>query len=92
MKILIAVLALLLLILQYQAWFGRSGHRTQAALQEQLQEQQRRIELHEQRNRRLRGEVLAMQRGNAAIESLARTNLGMIKEGEVFYVLTDNPQ
>ncbi len=92
MKILIAVLVLLLLVVQHQAWFGRSGHHTQAALQAQLQEQQRRIELHQQRNRRLRSEVMAMQRGNAAIESLARTNLGMIKEGEVFYILADNPQ
>ena len=89
MKILIAVLVLLLLVLQHQAWLGDSGHRAQVALQEQLEAQQRRAVLHQQRNRRLRGEVMALQSGTAAVESLARTDLGMIKEGEVFYIVAD---
>lgn len=92
MKILAAALVLLLLGLQYRAWFGDSGYFTAAALQEQLRIQERRTERHVQRNRRLRQEVMALRQDKTAVEARARADLGMIKEGEVFYVVTDGLQ
>lgn len=92
MKILAAALLLLLLGLQYRAWFGDSGYFTAAALQEQLRIQERRAERHVQRNRRLRQEVMALRQDKTAVEARARADLGMIKEGEVFYVVTDGLQ
>ena len=91
MKTLAAVLFILLLALQYRAWFGDSGHFAAAVLKEQLQVQEQRAQQRERRNRRLRGEVLALTQGDAAVEARARTDLGMIKEGEVFYIVTDGP-
>ena len=92
MKTLIVALLVLLLALQYRAWFGDSGYFVAAAVKEQLQVQQRRAEQRERRNRRLRGEVLALTQGDAAVEARARTDLGMIKEGEIFYIVSDGRQ
>lgn len=89
MKVLAAALVLLLLGLQYRAWFGDSGYFAAAALKEQLRIQERRAERHVQRNRRLKTEVMALRQGQTAVEARARADLGMIKEGEVFYVVTD---
>ena len=92
MKMLIVALVLLLLGLQYRAWFGDSGYFTAAALQEQLRVQERRAERRVQRNRRLKQEVMALRQDKTAVEARARADLGMIKEGEVFYVVTDRLQ
>ena len=92
MKTVAAVLLLLLLGLQYQSWFGDSGHIKAAALKAQLKAEERRAERQNQRNRLLRGEVMALSESDAAVEARARTDLGMIKDGEVFYILTDEPR
>ena len=92
MKTVAAMLLLLLLGLQYQSWFGDSGYFKAAALKAQLQAEERRAELQKQRNRLLRGEVMALTESDAAVEARARTDLGMIKDGEVFYIVTDGPR
>lgn len=43
------------------------------------------------RNDTLRAEVRDLKQGNAAIEERARSELGMIKEDEVFYQVIDQP-
>ena len=91
MKTVAAVLLLLLLGLQYQVWFGNGGYFNAAALKAQLKAEERRAEVQKQRNRLLRGEVMALTESDAAVEARARTDLGMIKDGEVFYIVTDRP-
>ena len=41
------------------------------------------------RNRKMTAEVLALQGGNKAFESRARSELGLVKKGEVFYLIAD---
>lgn len=91
MKLLAAVLVLLIAGLQYRAWFSDDGWFAAQALNERLERQQRRAELQRQRNRLLAAEVLALKEGHAAVEARARTDLGMIREGEVFYILAEEP-
>ena len=55
MRTVAAMLLLLLIGLQYQSWFGDSGHFKAAALKAQLEAEERRAELQKQRNRLLRG-------------------------------------
>ena len=44
------------------------------------------------RNTQLREEMEDFKKGDAAIEERARTDIGMIKEGEEFYLITQpNP-
>ena len=89
MRILSAVLLIILAGLQYQIWFGQSGAMAQQRLAAQVAKQKVRMEQLEQRNRKMIAEVLALQSGKAAFESRARSELGLVKKGEVFYLIPD---
>lgn len=90
MRLLLAVLVILLLALQYKAWFGDAGHLEAATLREQVERQRERAEVLAERNRLLTAEVLALKGGYAAVEARARSDLGMIKRGETFYLITSD--
>ncbi len=85
-KVVIALLTLMLLSLQYRLWFGESSlsqlRETDAQIEKQRLENQRL----EQRNRVLEAEVVELQRGLDTLEERARSDLGMVKEGEQFYL------
>jgi cell division protein FtsB len=89
MKILIPILVITLFALQYQIFFGQSGYFAKKVLSQQLQEQQQRFEQLQQRNLKMTAEVLALRANPAAFESRARSELGLVKEGEVFYLVSD---
>jgi len=89
MKPLAVVLACLLLALQYALWFGDKNlldlHRLTAATARAHQEN---IEL-QQRNDKLVAEVIDLKDGGETVETLARSQFGLIKPGEVFYQIVD---
>jgi cell division protein FtsB len=72
-------------VLQYKLWFAGSGipeiYRLQAAVDQQLV----RNRTMRNTNLALEAEVRDLKSGGQAIEELARRDLGMVKEGEVFY-------
>lgn len=90
MRVVLSILAVLLLALQYKAWFGEVGYLQAAALEDKVESQKTRAELLAQRNRLLTGEVLALKAGYAAVEARARSDLGMVKRGETFYLVTED--
>lgn len=85
MRALIAILVILLVLLQYKLWFGDGGLLKVYRLERAVAEQERENAALEARNRALEAEVRDLKQGTAAIEERARTELGMIKEGETFY-------
>ena len=85
LRILLVLLLALLAWLQYRLWFGNGGQREVAALQAQVQRQARDNAGLRQRNEALAAEVEDLKSGEAAVEERARSELGMIKPGEVFY-------
>lgn len=85
MRLLIAVLIVLLIALQYQLWLGRGGHKDVRRLEHELAAQRTENEQLIERNRALQAEVEDLKKGLAAAEERAREELGMIREGEVFY-------
>ncbi len=90
LKVLIVILAFILLLLQYRLWFGEGGVselRQTERLIEQQQSENRRLE---QRNNVLEAEVVELQQGMETLEERARNDLGMIKEGEQFYLTPEN--
>lgn len=87
---LVLVLLVLLGMLQYKLWFGAGGHREVAALRAQVQAQEAENLRLEQRNEALAAEVEDLKSGEAAIEERARSELGMVKPGEVFYRVVDD--
>tara|TARA_A100000164_G_C21265937_1_gene477963 strand:+ start:65 stop:346 length:282 start_codon:yes stop_codon:yes gene_type:complete len=89
MKSLSAVLLVLFAGLQYQIWFGQSGAMAQQRLAGQVAEQKVRMEQLKLRNRKMVAEVVALQSGKDAFEARARSELGLVKKGEVFYLIPD---
>lgn len=76
-------------MLQYRLWFSDTGVIRLWQTQQQIEAQQRENQGIYQRNRILEAEVVELQNGLDTIEELARSQLGMVKQGEVFYLLAD---
>lgn len=89
MKLVIAVLVALLLVLQYRLWLTDGGRLDVYRLEVAVEEQQAEIERLRERNETLEAEVLDLKEGLAAIEARARSELGMIREGETFYQVVE---
>lgn len=90
MKRLIAILTLLLLVLQYKLWFGDGGLLKNRELAQSVAIQQQENKTLKERNAALEAEVRDLKTGSEAIEERARTELGMIREGETFYQVVDD--
>jgi cell division protein FtsB len=90
LKILVAASFLsLLAILQYDLWFGDGSLMAAWKLEDQITEQKQVNEQLQHRNDALAAEVSDLKSGLAAIEERARSELGMIKEGETFVQVLD---
>jgi len=74
-----------LVLLQYRLWFAEGGLAEANRLQVQLEEAEAENAELTARNAALTRELIALQDGTAAVEKNARENLGLIKEGEVYY-------
>ncbi|MBB6521445.1 cell division protein FtsB [Pseudoteredinibacter isoporae] len=83
------LLLLLLLGLQYRLWVGEGSLAHIDRLERELEQQEQTNERLKQRNKLLEIEVEALRKGNEAIEEKARRDMGMIKEGETFYMVVE---
>jgi cell division protein FtsB len=83
------VLVLILAALQYRLWVGEGSLGEITLLRREIREQQLELERLRERNRALQAEVEDLKRGLEAIEERARSEMGMIKEGEVFYQIVE---
>tara|TARA_B100001250_G_scaffold282404_1_gene244618 strand:- start:68 stop:295 length:228 start_codon:yes stop_codon:yes gene_type:complete len=75
--------------MQFQLWLGDDSVRTLNLLNEELVAQEDINTALEERNRLLEIEVIDLKTGLEAVEERARSELGMIEEGETFYLLVD---
>ncbi len=89
MRFVICILGVMLVLLQYKAWFSDVGYFAAERLRVEVEEQKTRGELLARRNEILTAEVLALKKGVEALEARARNDLGMIKRGETFYLIPD---
>ena len=81
--------AVVLIGMQVRLWFSDVGLLARGDLEARVADQARRTRELEQRNRRLAVEVAALKSGPAGVEARARSELGMIKNGETFYLIVD---
>ena len=70
-------------------WIGEGSLAHVSALQAQVTRKAAENEVREQRNQVLRAEIIELKSGLESIEEKARSELGMIKKGETFYLLVD---
>ena len=91
MRWLVWLLVVLFVLLQYKLWVGDGSLAEVWDLYQQgeLQKQENQ-RLHE-RNQALEAEVQDLKQGLGAIEERAREELGMVKEGETFYQIIEEP-
>lgn len=88
-RLLILCLIVLLLGLQYRLWFGDPNIRQVWQLEQAILEQRRENQLLTERNQRLEAEVADLKEGVKAIEERARSEMGLIQEGETFFRLIE---
>ncbi|HCJ50764.1 MAG: cell division protein FtsB [Gallionellales bacterium CG_4_10_14_3_um_filter_54_96] len=89
MRIITLLLIVLLVWLQYPLWLGRGGWLKVWELNRQVEAQQQINQQTEARNALLDAEVRDLKQGTAAIEERARSELGMIKNNEIFFRILD---
>lgn len=84
----LAVLLVLLLGLQGRLWFGEGSLRHVQALERQAGEMRERNAGLRERNALLEADVRDLKSGLDTLEEIARKDLGMIREGETFFIFT----
>lgn len=88
----IALILLVILIgLQLKLWSGAGSMRDVDALRVSVKKQADENSRLAQRNQSVRADVMDLKHGDQAVEARARTELGLIKPGEVFYQVVEPP-
>jgi cell division protein FtsB len=85
MRFLALALVLLIALIQNPLWFGKGGWLRAWELDRQVDAQRDTNTQLAVRNAALDAEVLDLKRGYDAIEERARSDLGMVKQDEVFF-------
>ncbi len=90
MKLLTLALAGLIAVLQYPLWMGKGSWMQVFEVDRQLSAQLEANVKQRSRNAALDAEVRDLKRGMDAIEERARSELGMIKQDEVFFQIMED--
>lgn len=85
MRYIFLVLVLTLVGLQYKLWLGDDGIRQWRKLENNVVLQTQENDKLLARNQAIEADILELKQGDQALEEQARDELGMIKEGEVYY-------
>ena len=80
-------MVVVLAALQYRYWFGQAGVREIEALERAIEQQQEGNASLQRRNEHRMVEVRELHSGVEGVEAMAREEMGMIKEGETFFLL-----
>ena len=93
MRMLTLLLVVLIAALQYPLWLGKGSWLRVWDLSRQIEKQKDGNATLKVRNDTLDAEVRDLKTGYAAIEERARSELGMVKQDEVFYqVMEKSPE
>jgi len=88
-KWIVAILLGLLGVFQYQWWTGEGNIREVLRLKKMIVVQNEELEKLSQRNHLLDAEIQFLKEQPLALEERARSELGMIKQGETFYLVVE---
>lgn len=89
MKWVVIALVLCFGYLQFRLWVGEGSIAEVVNLNKQIVQQQSEIESLNEQNRVLALEVSELKTGVRTLEERARSEMGMIKEGETFILVLD---
>ena len=85
MRIVTYILLAFLLLLQYPLWLGKGSWLKVWDMGKQVEAQKQVNEQTQKRNAALDAEVRDLKSGTDAIEERARSELGMVKQREIFF-------
>lgn len=88
-RLLVLGLLLLLLGMQYRLWVGDGGWAEVARLRAQLEKLEEANTDLRTRNNKLEAEISSLKTGVEAMEERARSDLGMVKEDEDFFLIVE---
>jgi cell division protein FtsB len=92
MKLVTLILVVLIAALQYPLWLGKGSWLRVWEVDRQLREQTLANQKLQARNAALDAEVRDLKEGLGAIEERARSELGMIKQDEIFFQILEDKQ
>ncbi len=84
-KLLIPVLIVVFVVLQYRLWVGEGSLAEVASMERDIETQQQAIEEMKKRNMAMQAEIDSFKKDLDAVEERARSDLGMIREGETYF-------
>jgi cell division protein FtsB len=90
MKLLTLALVTLIALLQYPLWLGKGSWLRVWEVDQQLRAQRETSQKLQARNTALDAEVRDLKQGYDAIEERARSELGMVKQDEIFFQILDD--
>ena len=90
MRLLALVLAALIVLIQYPLWLGKGSWLRVWEVDQQIRAQREINQKLQSRNAALDAEVRDLKQGLEAIEERARSELGMVKQDEVFFQLLED--
>ena len=85
----ILILIAFFLMIQFDIWVKDDGLNRVKELQLMIDSQSEENQRLKVRNKQLEREIEELKSGTESIEEKARTDLGMIKEGEEFYLIVE---
>lgn len=89
MRLLTLILVVLIALLQYSLWLGKGSWLRVWEVDQQLKAQKATNQKLQARNSSMDAEVRDLKQGYDAIEERARSELGMVKQDEVFFQVLD---
>lgn len=92
MKALSVALMALIVLIQYPLWFGKGSWMRVWEVDQQIKTQKEKNATLQTRNSVLEAEVRDLKQGFDAVEERARSELGMIKQDEVFFRVLERGQ
>jgi cell division protein FtsB len=90
MRLLTLALAVLIALIQYPLWLGKGSWLRVWEVDQQIQAQREINGKLQARNTALDAEVNDLKQGFEAIEERARSELGMIRQDEIFFQVLDD--
>ncbi|MDF1781379.1 MAG: septum formation initiator family protein [Alcanivoracaceae bacterium] len=88
-QIVLALIALVLLVLQGRLWLGEGSLRHKTSLEKRVAELSAENQKLSDRNQLLAADVQDLKKGLDAVEEIARKDLGMVRNGETFFLVIE---
>lgn len=89
MRLINGFLIFLLLVLQYRLWVGEGSVGDILALNKKIEQQQQINSKLKERNTLLAAQVIDLQQGHEGIEEYARSQLGLVRSDETFFLVVN---